>query len=417
MNNNLKFDLRLKQDAINGIIPEQFKKIINHRHIYRWRQMPWKQMIGCDYYDQKEKDLIILNKEINSLKNVLKKVTAENKLLNLLKAESYNKIVKDNIVKFVNENKTVIGVKRCSQITNVKVNTINEWRQKAKKECAHSSRSVCIKNSQTQLTSEEEMKIVSLLKDPRFMHYPLSSLMWKARYENIVHAGFNTWQKLKKQYQIIRHVPKKKRHRKHISLNASRSNQFLHADITLYKLPNNKVYYIYLVKDNYSKFIKSWSIAKTINSTLRIKTFEDAIRDINDTITDSVTFITDQGSENMNNQVKKFFKQFNNIDIKYAKKDIPFSNSMIERFNQDLKYMYLYRDSISSFKELQKSVAHAVQEHNFTKRIHRIKGQTPYEKYNGISLKTDWLNAMHEEAKQNRVRKTKFTLCCMAELK
>ncbi|MBI3521199.1 MAG: transposase, partial [Bacteroidetes bacterium] len=137
---------------------------------------------------------------------------------------------------------------------------------------------------------------------------------------------------------------------------------------------------------------------------------------IDDESTQQVTFITDMGRENANTYVKDFFKQFKNIDIKYAQRDIPYSNCMIERFNMDLKYMYLYRDTIKSYSELNQLVAHAVREHNYTKRLGILNGQTPYEVYNGISPNTEWINERWEEAKALRKRKAKKTICCLTKL-
>ena len=145
-------------------------------------------------------------------------------------------------------------------------------------------------------------------------------------------------------------------------------NQYLHADITEFTiLPLNTKYYIYIVKDNYSKLIKSYAISTVINKELRVLTFIDAINDVKLNVNNPINFITDSGPENKNKLVECFLKLWKGIKHFFAKKDIIYSNSMVERFNMDLKYLYLYRQNITSYKQLENAIQHAIHEHNYKK--------------------------------------------------
>ncbi|MDP1803038.1 MAG: hypothetical protein Q8L81_16875 [Bacteroidota bacterium] len=418
------YDFRLKLDAINGRLPSKFKNIVNDKMLSAWRKVKWDSLIGFDYYNKQEKNIRKLNSEIDTLKEsakeTLKEIKAENEVLLLAikiasSGNEYRRLIYENrneIIDFVEKNKKAIGVKRSSQLLNISNMTYYEWKSKAKDDCQHSSRLTCIKRSPNQITLEEEFKILQLLQDPRYDHFPVSSLVWKARYENIVHAGRTSWRRLQRRYKVVRLKPKKRKRYYSKSLKAEYANQYLHADITYFKLKNGDTYYIYLVKDNYSKYIKSWEISNKINADTRIKTFQHSLSDIDDNSSMKVSFITDSGTENKNSKVKNFFKPFKNVDIKYAKKDIAFSNSMIERYNMDLKYMYLYRENIYTLKALITAVRFAIKEHNYIKRMECINGQTPYELYNGLPSKIEWINEQKKQAKENRCKKVKNTICC-----
>lgn len=417
------YDFRLKLDAINNRIPDEFKNKISASNIAKWRKENWnKRLLGFKYYNNQDRDLNNLTQKIQDLKRSMKELEAENELLKLINkttsgGKEFHKLVHKNKIEIVNcveSKKRILGNRRSAEMLNISPNTLFEWRVVAKAECQFSNKLVCIKRRPNQLSMDEELKIIQLLQDPRFEHYPLTSLRWKAHYENLVHVGLYTWRKLQKVYGIIR-VRAKRERKRYKSLKAEYTNQYLHADITYFKLSTGKTYYIYIVKDNYSKYIKSWVISDTINPEIRIKTFKNALKDVDLQSNKQTSFVTDSGNENISRKVKDFFKMFNNVDIKYARKDIPYSNSMIERYNHDLKYMYLYRDSINSLKVLNKKMEMAVKEHNFIKRLACLDGQTPYEFYHGIPSKKELIMAQWKEARKNRYIKTKNTICCIPD--
>jgi len=414
------YDFRLKLDAINDTIPDEYKPMIKPFMIYKWKKEKWDKLVGFDYYNKQNTETSILLKEIYSLKEDFKKLQAEKELLLLINnsvsdSQEFGRLVhknKKDIMTCVERNKKLFGVKQSAQLLHINPKTYYEWISIAKAECQFSRRFVCIKRRPNQLSMDEELKIIQLLQDPLYAHYPLSSLYWKAHHEGIVHASMNTWRKLQKLYKIERLKPKKQIKYYYKSLKAEYVNQYLHADITYFKVKGGKTYYIYIVKDNYSKYITSWAISDTINAHTRIKTFDDSLSQILDSNL-KVSFIADQGNENRNKKVDAFFKKLKNADIKYARIDIPYSNSMIERFNHDLKYMYLYREYISTLKELTTIVELAVKEHNYTKRMECLQGQTPYEVYLGIPSRNEQISDLWKKAVKYRNIKVKNTICCI----
>jgi len=121
------------------------------------------------------------------------------------------------------------------------------------------------------------------------------------------------------------------------------ANQLWHADITIVKTKDNIKHYVYLLMDNFSKFILSWRIEPYVSGKVRMETIREAY---NTFARDSQTIylITDGGPENNNLEMSNFVNS-KEVYIKpvIAFKDISFSNSLIEAQNKLFKYRYLFR--------------------------------------------------------------------------
>ena len=65
------------------------------------------------------------------------------------------------------------------------------------------------------------------------------------------------------------------------------------------------------------------------------------------------TLLTDDDSENYG-EVKQWIKASNNPKVNHviAQADIPYSNSMIEAANKQLKYRFLYHQKINDYSRL-----------------------------------------------------------------
>lgn len=57
----------------------------------------------------------------------------------------------------------------------------------------------------------------------------------------------------------------------------------------------------------------------------------------------------------------------------------------------------------------------AVKEHNYTKRMEKLNGQTPYEVYNGIPAKSEWILEQWKQARQKRYDKLDMLICCLGD--
>lgn len=116
--------------------------------------------------------------------------------------------------------------------------------------------------------------------------------------------------------------------------------------------------------------------------------------------------ITDNGSEN------KLLANIDGITHLIAQKDIIFSNSLIEATNKQLKYNYLYRQTIYTLSELKQHIAFAIDDYNH-KPHDALNGLSPYEVFmQNKQPRTVNYTLQTEQAKRQRVITNKNSICC-----
>jgi len=158
-----------------------------------------------------------------------------------------------------------------------------------------------------------------------------------------------------------------------------------HADITEFKTADGRTSYIYLVMDNFSRYITSWRVADRVRAKVRIETFEETIINAgiepNQKQTEKTELIVDGGTENNNKAVTTLLKKYP-VDKLVALKDILKSNSMTESLNKIIKYDYLYLRNIHDQSELEKILRKiVVPDYNDKRPSVQLFGLTPAEAY------------------------------------
>jgi putative transposase len=123
--------------------------------------------------------------------------------------------------------------------------------------------------------------------------------------------------------------------------------------------------------------------------------------------------LTDNGSENYG-EVKQWIKASDIPKINHviAQADIPFSNSMIEAANKQLKYRFLYHQKINDYSRLGEYVDKAILD--FNHRPHDIlNGLTPIEVIQGKRYNKQIQNNLLRLAKQTRILENQKKKCCL----
>ena len=95
--------------------------------------------------------------------------------------------------------------------------------------------------------------------------------------EAILKAHPNTWYKYARLMKLRRKKSKKPKKNYDDGLRANAPDEKWHADITEFKTADGRTSYIYLVMDNFSRYITSWRIADKVCAKVRIETFEETI--------------------------------------------------------------------------------------------------------------------------------------------
>ena len=199
----------------------------------------------------------------------------------------------------------------------------------------------------------------------------------------------NTWYKYIKLFDLERVVIRKIKKRYETGIRATKPDEIWHADVTELKMYDGTIAYIYLVIDNFSRFILSWRVSLILCWQTRVETFKEAVYRSNQKGKKKIKtqLIVDGGSENNNQYVEDYLEYCeNNIDKMVAYKDIFKSNSMVEATNKTLKYEYLFVRSINNLRHLGQILFHAIHDYTCVRPHGAIGGLTPAEAYLGKTV-------------------------------
>ncbi len=124
---------------------------------------------------------------------------------------------------------------------------------------------------------------------------------------------------------------------------ADAPNEKWHADVTELKTADGNTSFIYLVIDNYSRYITSWRVSDKICAKTRLETFRETIEraELKPRQRKKTELIVDGGTENNNKLVESFIEKLP-VEKLVALRDIEKSNAMAESVNKIIKYDYLF---------------------------------------------------------------------------
>ena len=288
---------------------------------------------------------------------------------------------KRQLVGTISKFKLVLSLEICLNVIRLSSARFHQW-AKNLVSCNLNEIKVCARASLMRLTRAESNRINSLLSDPGFFHLSISSLAIYAKRQNIVYASSATWRRLAKLWRIRRERKRIYPAKPKIGIRAARPNELWHIDQTIIKIKNGTKVYIQSVVDNMSRMVLA------TRSTLDcggVRTKELLILATQNAkslgLTDNPVLMSDNGSENINDDVKSVAVILKKHII--AQIDIQFSYSMVESFFNKLENLHLYFKNLDSVERMEKEVDFFVSEHNNVIPLQALHGATPYETYTG----------------------------------
>jgi putative transposase len=186
-------------------------------------------------------------------------------------------------------------------------------------------------------------------------------------------------------------------------------------DVTVYRTLDNIKSYIYILIDNFSRFIFGYRVSLSLSG----KTCLEMLRNVYDTYlsgipnnSEPLILITDGGPENKNDDVAGFINQ-PAIPLKHliAQKDIHFSNSMVEAFNKTLKYRHLFPYDIRDHEALVRYLEKCIPEYNNVRPHCAHKYRTPSQVYFGQTVDMEELRKRLTEANKKRILENRIASC------
>ncbi len=300
-----------------------------------------------------------------------------------------------------------IGIGKCLQMTNLSRNKFERWRLKHC--CKITGRYFCGKSRGNQLTPSEQKKLIKMANSKRYAHMSVKSLQMYCIRKNILCCSLDSWYKYINLYQIDRSkFCSKKRKKYGLGIRADSPNQLWHVDVTQIKLLGGQKAYLQVIIDNYSRYVVSWKISESINATNTVETIRDALK-----IKKSDSLMMDAGTENTNNEVAQVLLH-ENIKRIISKRDVKWSNSIVEALFRSLKNNYLYLKVCKTIEELKRRVNFYLNQHNSVIPHSSFDGATPFELYSKkwtLSMAIN-LTANISKAVGQRISQNQRSLCC-----
>jgi putative transposase len=402
----------LKQLTKRARLPKEYLDEIDRSTLWRWKKEENNKYTGNELSNIEVLDNFICRKEAQKVMRAYLKIAYYFSCI-LNSTNQLNLLFKKNLSQFVStvlKFKSKIDIKLVLRLCKVPVSVFYYWKNKVSNSCTTSLIQLCKKRYPEQLTNNEVVIMKGMMTDEKFRFWPLASIAYYALRENIVSVSLATWYLYRKKLGIERQsLPKKIKYSS--GIRAIFPDQIWHADITIVKTKNDSKYYVYLLIDNFSRFILSWRIEHSISGMIRVDTIREAYNKLK-TRVKNITLITDGGPENDNDFMQRFvINETECFKTVIAQRDIPFSNSLIEAQNKLFKYRYLFRQQYNNEDELRRVFENDVFDFNFQRPHVSLKGFTPYEAHSGMLLSTsDWSEYINQ-ARKDRIIKNRKQIC------
>jgi transposase InsO family protein len=398
-------------------LPNNFTKEIPRSTSHSWKNENQQKYVGLEYAitigDNVDELKLIYDNKLRKEKQLFIAYTRlKLTLIEVLGKKAIQQAMKDNyrvMVRTIEASKNTFdgGIKTLCNFLDINVRCYNYWKSVSKYLCPSSPVGICVKKVPSQLSVFEIYQIKRLLNRSRFRHWPICSVWGWARRKGMTSLSLSSWYRYNSKYQF-RVKPKRGRFKKdYHPIRAPRPNHTWHADVTVVDTEIDGRFYVYLIVDNYSKYIINYKVSDRILGSIRTQTLRDAVhQEFGDDLssTKAVDLIVDGGSENNNRTIEQYIKNSNvKIDKKIALKDIKQSNSMVEASNKILKHRYLFQKHLYNREHLEKHLREAV--HDFCyKRPHYALGvYTPFEVHYNRMPKMD-LTKSKQAVKERKLR-------------
>lgn len=407
------YDTRVKYLVREGILPEKYKLDIHRSLISKWKREPPEKYTGYE-----------LNGDMIELYEMLRAFSENKYTFSVLRAccrivktlrdavgegENYVRNLrehKDAVVNAALTSGKIIGLRRAVKLFGLKRPTFRAWSLEVQARCGKSIQQLCNGAYPHQLTKTEFGKMRRLLADARFLHWPILSVAYYGFRKGIVKAHVNTWYKYIKLSGIERRRIQKIKKLYDIGLRATKPNEMWHADVTEVRTVSGQLCYIYLVIDNFSKYITSFRVWDKLCAKTRLETFRETWQLAKSMgYTGKTELIVDGGSENNNKLVENFVSQHaESLLKKVAFRDMLRSNSMAEAVNRVMKYSYLFWKPVYDIKDVTKVMRRAVLDYNVMRPHGGLKGLIPLEAYFGQTINKAGNHQLMKKAMKDRLQ-------------
>ena len=315
---------------------------------------------------------------------------------------------KECVVNSIEKVKGYIPIEKALKVFNISRSTFEHYKSIIIHKCDASYFKWCVRRFLGQLLPKEILTIKKYMTDSRYQHWSKASIYLKALRDELLKCGISSFYKYCRLLGF-KNKPRKPKSDGYSPTVTTKPNQLWCADVTIIKTQDNIKHYLHLLMDHYSKLILGYRLVNSPSGAITKELLENACLDHNP---QTLQFLTDGGSENINSLVSNFISS-PEVPIFHiiAQKDVTFSNSMIEALNKTIKHQFLYQHQIANGKQLQAILEKVIPIYNTIRPQMSLGGNTPFETFNGKTIYLSQYNCGFEAQKTKRKQQNKAYSC------
>ncbi len=400
--------------VLRNEVPEELKHLVTRDKKCKWSKNP-PEYIGSEYYESlKWTEKRKYPKIVFKLMSILRMNRLRCELMTPGRKRLHTEGNEEKIIRQLKKATRYLDIKKCLEILGLKRSKFLEINQKYNiKKCPTPIMYLyCGKVKNKQLRPWETFRIIEILKDEKYLSFPISRLHLYASFCLGVTACYNTWLHIRCMFDIDRkrhNKPKSSKNRK--GERRDNPNELLHSDVSRMVLKFNEKAYLFLMMDNYSRYIIHTIVGEKSNHKINIQHLINAMEVAKQNNHEVVQLLTDQGPENT---AKEFIAAVENYGVTHSlaqTKNFPASNSMVERmFASVKKFLRNKFDNVEpSLTQLNEALEEFIQMHNFELPLYNSR-KTPAELYWRMNAKLDF-EANMKLAQENRTRENSEQAC------
>jgi transposase InsO family protein len=281
------------------------------------------------------------------------------------------------IIDLIEDYKEILPIKEIIDCLGISNSTYYRWRSEILG-CTYNDNKKCSVSRPSQLTMEEQRKLARFARSKQFKKFSTVSLMYYCKRKNLLNCSLESWYKYLRLYGIDRKNKRFKKITYRNGLRAKSVDEYWHIDITEIKYGFNKKAYLQVVVDNYSRMIVGWKLS--LNKKMEL-TYKTLMKSFKVSPAFNCVIISDKGTENTG-EVPVNLLLGRGIRQLIAKKDIRYSNSMVEAVFRQLKQKFIMK-AVESYQVLYRLLYKFVHQYNNIIPHTMLLGATPTEVYRG----------------------------------
>jgi putative transposase len=401
-----------------GILPTELMQGLPRSTKYDWQHKSLNACVGYYWYCQQEERLRILKEIYNSNKlmqvnRALLRVFAIKRFMHrhTLALKQGIQQVPGTVVNTIQKTGRVLGMGKTLKLLQLPYSSYLKMKNRLR--CVQSPLGLCRIKHPAQLLPAEIGTIKKYCEDETYRHWPRSSIYYQLIKQGSGYFHLSTFYKYVSLLGLKRNRTPNRRKYHETGIRAAVPLQVIHADVTEFRLPDNRRVYIYAVVDNFNRHLlalKAYAEKRAVNMFTELsRVYEQYLKGSG---RKECVLMTDDGSENYG-EVKGLVGNASQPVLQHiiAQADVQFSNSMVEHAIKELKYHFLYHRQISNIEQLNRLLPVYI-ENDIGRPRAVLKGLTPAEALSCQQPESQCYAQESRKAAENRKIGNRKVKCC-----